>query len=218
MKVTEHFFDYGGHKYFRVNAHLVELGTYGEKKDPLGVKAYIDPQNDIRREYLVDKVDRSQVHSIDWSQTNTTDIGLALKVFDLGAAAAISYEREKVRTAKLKLMSFSVKQGALKNILNHEADGARQYLANYGNDGRIVSEVWVVLSAELGEHIASSPGVLLAVADGDLKFTAKGGKHGTHTIQLSKGAVFAYRLHKVKRWKDNKTWIDELEDDYKGMG
>lgn len=54
--LTENYFEYGVHKYFRGNAHLVELGTYGEKKDPIGAKAYIDPQNYVLPAHLVGRV------------------------------------------------------------------------------------------------------------------------------------------------------------------
>jgi hypothetical protein len=31
--ITKHAFEFGTQKYFRGNAHLVEIGTYGEKAE-----------------------------------------------------------------------------------------------------------------------------------------------------------------------------------------
>jgi len=50
-----------------------------------------------------------------------------------------------------------------------------------------------------------------------MNVTAKGGTHGTQTITLSKGTVFAYKLHKVKDWNKDKTQVLGMEADYKGM-
>ena len=102
-------------------------------------------------------------------------------------------------------------------MLNKDANGARNYLADEGNDGRIVSEVWIVLEAELAEHFETSGSLLASAKDSDLKVTAKGGKHGTQTITLSAGTTFAYKLHKVKKWNKGKTQIEDMEADYKGM-
>lgn len=52
IKINKHFFQYGALKYFRTNAHLIELGTYGEKKDPIGAKAYLDPDGKIKASHL----------------------------------------------------------------------------------------------------------------------------------------------------------------------
>ena len=50
--LTENYFEYDNQKYFRGNAHLVEMGTYGKKKDPIDPKVYLDPQNKVKREHL----------------------------------------------------------------------------------------------------------------------------------------------------------------------
>lgn len=55
IKITEDYFEYGALKYFRGNAHLLEIGTYGEKKDPIGPKAYVDPESKVQRRHLVNR-------------------------------------------------------------------------------------------------------------------------------------------------------------------
>lgn len=218
-KITDNYFEFGTQKYFRGNAHLVEIGTYGEKKDPIGAKAYLDPQNKVAREHLVNRVSKGQPVGVNWSQTTEADLEVngPIKVFGLNVNVAATYDSKKVKSANLKLYNLSIAGGPLETMLNEDADGARNYLADEGNDGRIVSEVWVVMEAELAEHFDTSGSIAVSVKAVDLNVTAKGGKHGTQTITLSAGTTFAYKLHKVKDWNKGKTKIVDMEADYKGM-
>lgn len=219
-KITDNYFKFGTLKYFRGNAHLVEIGTYGEKKDPIGAKAYLDPQNKVKREHLVNRVSKGQPVGVNWSQTTEADLEVngPIKVFGLNVNVAATYDYKMVSSANLKLYNLSIAEGPLKTMLNEDADGARKYLAKEGNDGRIVSEVWVVMEAELAEHFDTSGSIAVSAKAVDLNVTAKGGKHGTQTITLSAGTTFAYKLHKVKDWNKDKTKIKDMEADYKGMG
>lgn len=219
VKITEHKFEYGAQSYFRGNAHLVELGTYGEKKDPIGAKAYIDPQNKVQREHLVNRVNKGKPVAVDWSQTTkaAVEVNGPVSVFGLNMEAAVAFTYEKIKTANLRLFNLSIDEGPLKTLLNQDAGGARNYLADEGNDARIVSEVWVVMEAQLSEQFDTSGSVKVAAKGADLSVTASGGKYGSQTITLSKGAIFAYKLHKVKDWNKDKTQIEDLEADYKGM-
>jgi len=219
-KITENLFDYG-QKYFRGNAHLLKLATFGEKKDPIGAKAYVDPQGTVKPKYLVGRVSKGEVAAIDWGQTTKADVEVngTVKVFGVGLNSARTFSYEQIKSAKLKLCNLSMVEGQLKSMLNTDADNARKYMANEGNDARIVSEVWVVMEAELAEHFDASASVSAsASADGnELNIIAKGGRQGTQTITLSAGTTFAYKLHKVKDWNRDKTQIEDMEADYKGM-
>ena len=219
-KISDHYFKFGSQKYFRGNAHLLEIGTYGEKKDPIGAKAYLDPQNKVKREYLVKRVRKGQPVTINWSQTAKAALEAngPIKVYGLDLNAAVAYTHQKISSADLKLYNLSIAEDPLTNMLNNDAKRARNYLADEGKDGRIVSEVWVVMEAELAHHFETSGSLALSVKGLDLNATAKGGKHGTQTITLSKGATFAYKLHKIKDWNKGKTRIKDMEADYKGMG
>lgn len=219
IKITEDYFEYGSLKYFRGNAHLVEIGTYGEKKDPVGPKAYIDPESKVQRGLLVNRVNKGKPVAVDWGQTTkaAVEVNGPVSVFGLKVNAAVSFTYEKLKTANLKLYNLSVDEGPLKTMLNKDAVGARDFLAEEGNDARIVSEVWVVMEAELAEQFDTSGSIQVAASEADLNITASGGKYGTQTITLSKGSVFAYKLHKVKDWNKGKTQIENLEADYHGM-
>jgi hypothetical protein len=221
-KVTEHYFKYGGNQYFRENAHNVDLASYGEKKDPVGATAYLDVQNKVKAEDVAKRAKYNTTAEIDWNQTSKVDVGANgfLKFFGLGGEAAVSTSYEKAKSAKLKLINFAIDEGPLKMMLNNDADGARKYLAEEGNDGRIASEVWILAEGKLAEHFATSGSISVSVDAGTkgLDVTAKGGKEGTQTIRIDAGATFAYKLHKVKDWNKGKTQIENLEADWKGMG
>ena len=219
-KITEHYFEFGGVKYFRENAHNVEIGSYGEKKDPIGPKAHLDVQNKVKSEHLINRVKYNTHTNTNWNETTKAEVEAegVLKFFSLGKEAAVNATYEKAKDAKLELVNFAIDEGPLKAMLNKDADGARNYLADEGNDGRIVSEVWIVLDAELSEHFATYGSISASVhaAGSSLSVTVTGGKHGSQTVTLSKGTTFAYKLHKVKDWNKGKTQTENLEADYKG--
>jgi len=73
-KITEQYFQYETNKYFRGNAHSLQLGSFGEKKDPIGAKAYLDVQGAIKPIYLARCIKYNTTTKIDWSQTNKTEV------------------------------------------------------------------------------------------------------------------------------------------------
>jgi len=143
-KITEQYFQYETNKYFRGNAHSLQLGSFGEKKDLIGAKAYLDVQDAIKPIYLASRVKYNTTTKIDWSQTNKTEVEAegAFKFFGININAAVDGTYDKAKTAKLELINFAIDEGPLQRMLNEDADGARNYLAKEGNDGRVVSEVW----------------------------------------------------------------------------
>lgn len=219
-KVTDNFFQLGTLKYFRGNAHLLELGTFGEKKDPIGARAYIDPQGRVQRSHLASRASTGKPMAIDLSRVSEADLGVtgSIPVFGLNLNVAASWGQKRVSTAKLKVYSVSLSEGRLINMLNNDAGAARRFLADEGRDGRIVSEVWVVMEAELAQRFESSTSVGLKADGSKLELTASGGREGSVAITLSEGSVFAYKLHKVKQWNKGKTAIEDMEADFKGMG
>jgi hypothetical protein len=220
-KITDHYFEYGTVKYFRGKAENVEIGSYGEKKDPIGAQAWLEVQNKVKADYLDSRVKYITTTTIDWAQTNQSavEVNGLLKYFVVNASVAVTGSYSTAKSAKLELAKFAIAEGPLKTMLNTDADGARNYMADEGSDARICSEVWVVLSAELSEHFRSSTSVTVGASAsvGSLDITASGGSKGRQTITIAKGTTFAYLLHKVKDWNSGKTQIEDMEADYKGM-
>jgi hypothetical protein len=220
--ITDNFFEFGNQKYFRGNAHLVRVGTYGTKENPIGARAYLDPQHNVRSVHLRSRLKTGTIATVDWSRTNkaSVEVNGPLKFYGLNGKVDVKGTYEKARSARLKLANFYILKGPLTAMLNQDADGARHFLADKGNDGRIVSEGWLVVEAELAEHFAMYGETSLTVkaAGSDLAVTVTGGKHGAQTVTYSTNTTFAYKLHKVKKWTGGKTHIEEMEDDFKGMG
>jgi hypothetical protein len=224
-KVTKWAFKYGGMKFFRGEAYRVRIGTYGEKKDPLGPKAYLDVESHVKLSYLKN-IGKMGPVEVDWARQSKADVATDgdVKYLAVTGKVAGSFNYENAKSAKLKLMSFYIEEGTLKQILNGPADGARSFLAKEGGDGRIVSQIFVAMEAQLAETF-STAGSLSSEAEGDvLAVTAKGGvsasggAHGSSTIILAPNTTFAYKLMKVKDWDHGKNKIEDLEADYKGGG
>src|SRR3990172_200734 len=95
-KITDNYFEFGVHKYFRGNAHLIEIGTYGEKKDPVGSKSYIDPQSKVVRQHLVGIVTKGSPVSVDWAQTTNAALQVngGMRVFGLNLGVKTNYTRD----------------------------------------------------------------------------------------------------------------------------
>jgi hypothetical protein len=218
-KVTKWAFEYGGMKFFRGNADHVRICTYGEKKDPLGAKAYLDVESHVKLSYLKN-IGKMGPVEVDWEKQSKADVAADGDLKYLGATGKVagSFDYEHAKSAKLKLMSFYIEEGTLKQILNGPADGARSFLAKEGGDGRIVSQVFVAMEASLAETF-STAGSLSYKTEGDaLGITASGGVSGSSTITLPENVTFAYKLMKVKDWSHGKSQIEDLEADYKGGG
>lgn len=220
-KITDNSFKFGTNKYFRGNSINIELCSYGDKHDPIGARAYIDVENKVQSEHLKGMVKTNTVAEIDWNGSKKSEVEAqgVLKYFVVGVKAAFTGDYEKAKTAKLKLINFAIDAGPLKGVLNDEADGARKYLAREGKDGRIASEIWTLVDGKLADHFKSATTFSVGVnaAGNGIDVTASGGKEGSQTVTLSKGTTFAYKLHKVKEWNDDKTKIKDLEADWKGM-
>lgn len=223
IKITDNVFEFGNQKYFRGNAHLIQMGTYGEKKDPIGARSYVDPQSKVQSEILAGRVKPGTIATIEWGETTQASFSIngPIKYFGLNGKVGVDGTYEKAKTAHLKLANFYINEGPLTDMLNKDADGARKFLADEGDDARIVGEVWVAMEAELAEHFATYGSVSASAkaAGSDVQVTVSGGKNGSQSVSLSPGTTFAYKLYKVKKWTSHdKTRIENLEADYKGIG
>jgi hypothetical protein len=222
IEIAKHSFKIGNTKYFRGKPENLVLGSYGQKKDPIGANAYLAVEGRIRRSLLRGKVRQVTTTQIAWSSQRAADVEAngKLKVFGVSVKSSTSMSYEDARSANLELVKFAIDENPLKDVLNKEAAEALKYLASQGNDARVVSEIWVVATAELSAHFKKSVTKTVSADAGDasLEFTATGGASGAQTISLAPETAFAYLMHKVTNWDKGKTQILDMEDDRKGMG
>lgn len=222
VKVTKHYLEVGTVKYFRGKADGVELGSYGEKKDPIGAQAHLDVQNKIKYEYLADRIIVGTTADIKISNTSESIVeeNGNLKIFGIGISLGESTSYKDAVKMKLKLRKFFINRGPLETTINQDAAGCRKYLAEEGNDARVVCEVWVVMTAEMSHQFDTAKETTIGVSalGQGIEIVTKNGASGNQTVVLSPGTTFAYLMAKVQKWTDkHKTKIESLELDYKGM-
>jgi len=215
---NSYFKDPFGNRYFRRNSSSVSVGAFGEKKEPWTEANYLSVDGHMRYEFLDGKLKQDPAVSIDWNGTSQADIGAAVTTFfDVGGVLG-TFSSEKARSAQLKLVRFHVDANPLENVLNSQARTVRDQMKDEGNDARICSSAWVVVSAELGQRFATATAIKVeATTTQGLKITAQGGKtwSGSESIVLGAGTVFAYGLHKVKKWDGER--VEDLEDDWQSL-
>ncbi|WP_229071056.1 hypothetical protein [Actinoplanes sp. DH11] len=225
-RVAKNTFVYNGERYFRQKSEDVLMCSIGEKEDPLGSKASLNVTDHVDRALLKGKVRYVTTADVAWERQAKAEVeaegGLKYLTAEGSGTATFSYERAK--SAKLVLTKFVIDEGPLERLLNQEATGARRFLAQEGRDGRIVSTIWVVVEARIAESFAAagtSAGAIqaevLSAARMRLSVKKAGSASGTTTIVWEPGTTFAYLMHKVGKWNKDKSRIEELVIDAKGL-
>ncbi len=218
-KVAAHWFLYNGAKYFRDVAENVGPATIGKKRDPLGPKASLDVYGQVAPAHLKGRIRDVTVVDVNWESQSKgeVEINVGLKYFTASGSGMAGFSYEKAKSARLKLAKFVIDEGDLRAMLNNDADAARKYLAEEGQDARIVSTWWVVFEGDLAQTFstaATSNGSITAslTKAAELQITAShsGSTQQSSTIVLKKGVVFAYAMHKVSKWNKDKTRIEDL--------
>lgn len=207
-----------GNRYFRRNAPAVVVGSHGEKKEPLTQSNYLAVEGNIKYDLLNGKIKKLKPVEIDWKSERKSDVEANVELYFVVGGTA-KFTHEKATEAHLKLIRFYIEQAALQNLLNKDANKVREALKKEGNDARVCSSTWVIMSGDLAERFDTSVGLEVSgnVSEG-LSITAKGGAawSGSEKIKFSPGTVFAYALHKVKKWDGDK--IGETENDWQSLG
>jgi hypothetical protein len=191
-----------GNRYFRRNAPSVEVGSHGKKKEPITQANSLAVEGHIKYDLLDGKIRDDPSVEIDWESESKADVEAHVELyFVLDGTSTFNYETAK--QAHLKLKRFYIEQGALQRVLNNDANKVREAMKDEGNDARVCSSIWVVMSGEIAERFDTSKTseVSGTVSEG-LSVTVQGGAEwsGSETITFSRGTVFAYGLHKVTDW------------------
>lgn len=207
----------GGQRFFRGKATDVALGSYGEKKTPLGKPSYLAIERTIPGATIAKvPVKVTGPISVDWSKVSKTDIEGNVNFLKKGGGKA-SLTVEQAKSAKLVLVKFSIAEGDLKDLLNKHAGDARKEIKKEGKDARIVSEVYVAMEAELASSVTTGVSVSASGTQNGIEVEVKGGTNGTTStkVVLPPDTTFAYMMHRVKKWSGDT--IDNMEDDQQGI-
>ena len=208
----------GGQRFFRGKASNVSLGSYGQAKTPvvghpyLAIEKNVTPGNVSKVPITI-----SGPITIDWTKVSKTDIDASAYTFLKLGGGKGNLTVATASSAKLVLMKFSINEGDLKDILNKHDTAARAYLKSEGADGRIVSEIYVAMEAELANDMQVSGKVSgNGSVDGiQIEMAASGKRTTSSTVTLAPNTTFAYLLHKVTKWTGPA--IDNMEDDRPGI-
>jgi hypothetical protein len=208
----------GGIRFFRGKATDVALGSYGEKKVPLGNPAYLAIERTIPAATLAKvPVKVTGPIAVDWGKVSKTDVEGNVNFLKKGGGKA-SLTIEGAKSAKLVLVKFSIAEGDLKDLLNKHAQDARDEIKKEGKDARIVSEVYVAMEAELASSVTTGGSVSASGTANGIEISVAGSTSSTTTtkVVLPPDTTFAYLLHRVKKW--DKKVISDMEDDRQGPG
>lgn len=223
IKISDSKFVYSGKSYFRAGCEDVNLGAYGEKKTPLGKAPYLYVEDTVPAANL-GKVSVTQggPYIIEWENYSDKDVNVGIKYLT-AAGGQLGFSRKAAASANLVLIKLSVASNALETLLNKHAGKARQNMKDEGDDARIVSDVWIVMEAELASRVTTGGSLSVSAPLGTTGFTLDVGGSSSSTtsskVQIPANSCFAYLLAKVKKWdKVNGEWmVEELEDDTKGL-
>lgn len=223
VSIGENHVSYGGNKYFRRNAHKVELCSHGRKKEPLLAVNYMSVSAKIARRHLENVPIKSDGPiEVNWSEVTEDEFNQwgSLKFFGMNASAAETVTLQTATQQNLKLMCFWINENPLIKCLNNDANSVRQAMADEGKDARIVSSILIITDAQLAEHFASHSATSLTVTGdaADFGITAGTGRVGSRTINLVEGTALAYGLRRVGKWSKGKSQIERMEHDWFSFG
>ena len=191
-------------KYYRSNG--VQLGDVGEKKTSIFSVNRVDSQSNIPAPKMFVKYGES----ISMTSEFAGDISASVSYKGLTG----SMFRKQLTNGDLKLIRYFMENRDIENGIE-SSSRLIESIRNFGRDARVVSDVWVVVEAEMYE--ATKGGGKLSFkrsASGEAKLERK------TTVVLSPDTVIAYMLQKID-WeeKQKKNWskIAKLIEDPKGL-
>ncbi|MFK7892446.1 MAG: hypothetical protein AB8B63_16630 [Granulosicoccus sp.] len=194
-------------KYYRSNG--IELGDVGSKRTSVLSVNRVDSHSNIPAPKM--KVQHGETISMD-----STFASSIASFFSYGGLSAAGLKKELTR-GKLKVARYFMEERHMINGIE-KSPKLIDTIRHIGRDARVVSEVWIVASADIVEE-SSSRGLLGFTGSGGLASGVSMSK-GNASISISPGAVLAYMLHKID-WKEKqkKNWshIDLLIPDPKGL-
>lgn len=224
VRVKNNHLHFNGANYFRGKSENIVLGSYGEKRRPifgvnrLEVEEHIDPNLfDIREPATA---------TIDFSTTRKGDFTEGLDGTFKGVDFDISIRQmwDRFQSGNLVLVKFAVDLGPLKRAVNRDRRAIAFLKRLAKSRARIVSEVWVVTSAQLAEKLNRAQSIKASGKRGKIHIQVAGtaSQDVTTNLTLSKGTTFAYLLARIDKWdkklRKRRKRIIDLDEDQFGPG
>ena len=214
--VAENHLKYGGVSYFRAHAEEVEIGSIGEKRQPLLKQNYLEVKD--RVQVAEQNIVQATVVEIDFTKTSKKAFKAKAEAIVEGVPVEVDggLVFEKLRSGELKLVKFSISNNDMKKAIN-ASPGHLQELIHWGRRSRVALQVFIVIEATLANKFSTGVNVGLSAGVEGLQASVGMdiGSGGTTNVKLSKGSCFAYLLGKLE-WDDNHKVID-IDDDQWGV-
>jgi len=219
--VKENHLTFGGVNYFRGHAEEIEIGSIGEKQKPLFKQNYLEVKDRI---LIPEKnVVKATVVDIDFEKTSEIDFNTNVpsKVIGLPADLDGGVSFKNLRSGDLKLVKFSVLNNDMKRAMNNSPEQL-QDMIRWGNDARIVHQVFIVIEAALANEFSRAINVSISAGIKGLEAKVGGSRSvsGTTEVKISSGTCFAYLMARIdwdEKKKKNRTKIVDLDDDQWGF-
>jgi hypothetical protein len=212
-EVFDNHLKYNGINYFRVGSEDTYLGAYGEKKSPIFQGNYLETQDGLPATKL--KIKDAVEATIDYTKSTKAEVLANINVAGVfGANQNTAYE--DLKSGKLHLYKMIIDLEDLRKAANDSPIHLKN-IKGYGNDARIVSDVFVVLTANESKSFSSATSFSISVNAGVISINTENGVQvaGSTSTTVSNGSIFAYGLVKLKWDKNDK--IDKCTDDQWGL-
>jgi hypothetical protein len=202
-------------RYFTTGASSVELGSWGQKKQPVTQPNYLMVMDRVPAGKL--KIRKSLALTIDSTTLTEANLGAGLTVPGLGPLKA-GVAVDKLKREELRLVLLEVLPADMADAVN-ESPKVIEGFREVGNDGRLVHKVIVVLDSKTTDAFKVAGSVSAEVEDGNFKIRLSGSTGGITTVSFE-NATLAYLLLKP-RWDANqkKNWTRMVgsEDDRQSL-
>jgi hypothetical protein len=215
IKFAKSYLQVANIRFFTTGANSVELGSWGEKKEPLTQPNYLMVMDRVPAGKL--KIRKSLDLTIDSTTLTEGNLGAGLTVPGVGNLKA-GVAADKLRREELHLVMLEVLPADMADAVN-ESPKVIEGFRNVGNDGRLVHKIIVALDAKTTDAFKVAGSVSAEVADGNFKVKLGGGTGGITTVSFE-NATLAYLLLKPE-WNANlkKNWTRMVgsEDDRQSL-
>ncbi len=222
-KITDHFIDLEGAKYFVGQASGILFGGYGEKLTPIGFGKlnYLNQWDTIPGPRLAEiKVTATEL-TVEFADKKGIDLFAGIKVPGLASGnvklSVADFSGGKVKLVKISQIGDKDQIEAINN-----SPAVKKKLIDFDGKARVVESILIAIEATLYSKFSATLSTKAAViVDGVMVRENRSGdmSHET-TVSVGTGTCIGYSLNEPK-WNatldKNKTQVESLRLDQQGL-
>jgi hypothetical protein len=214
-EVHDSHLKYNSFNYFRGHSDQIEFGSYGDKKSPVTATNYLENHGKIPTD-SIKKIKAVKEVIINYQKTSKNDFFANINVHQVFGGLSNDEAWGKMEKGELKLMELYADLNQMETATNN-SPRALSTLKDFGNSGRIVGTVFVIMDAKTATVFKNSTSVTVSGEKDGIKVTAGASNvtSGSTSVVYPAGSTFAYGMIKFD-WNKGKTRIEKLTDDQWG--